>query len=84
MQNKIHDLLFQDDKIVLICNHQDKIVSYIIDEQKLYLNYNLPFSYEESIKLSIKNMDIKIITHPLNIADNIKLNMYTLSEKVLI
>tara|TARA_B100000242_G_C43005568_1_gene467260 strand:- start:389 stop:1360 length:972 start_codon:yes stop_codon:yes gene_type:complete len=26
-------------------------------------------------------MDIKIITHPLNIADNIKLNMYALSEK---
>lgn len=81
MQNKIHDLLFKDGKLILICNHQDKLVSYIIDEQKLYLSYNLPFSYEESIKLSIENMDIKIITHPLNVADNIKLNMYTLSEK---
>jgi len=81
MNNKVHDLLFQDDKIVLICEHQNKIVSYIIEEQNLYLNYNLPLNYEEAIKLNIENLDVKIVTNPPNIVDNIKLDMYSLSEK---
>ena len=80
MNNKVHDLLIKNDKILLICGYQDKTVGYLLDEQKIYLHYNLPFNYNESINLNIKNLDFKIITNPPDIIDNIKLDMYSLSE----
>ena len=81
INNKIHDFIIQNDKIFLICEYQNNIVTYILDEQQLYLNYNLPFNYKESINLNIEKQSIKIITNPPNIIDNIKLDMYLLSEK---
>ena len=81
MNNRIHDLLVNDGEIILICEHQDKIVSYTLDEKKLYIDYKLPFNYGESIQLNIENLDIKIVTNPPDIIDNIQLNMYSVSDK---